>query len=156
PSGDSWTSSAAVARCRSVRSAKPCPISACVSRVAWRPSMGLEFYVARWKAQPPKRPNWGPGSQSCSWRWALPISSIGSRNPHRPRYHHPEYFAMSPTRALEGLRILVTRPKHQADQLTSRLKNLGGEVVELPMIAIAPPESWEPLDNALKQLERYQ
>src|SRR5215470_12127372 len=63
---------------------------------------------------------------------------------------------MSPTRALEGIRILVTRPKHQADQLTCRLKNLGGEVVELPMIAIAPPESWEPLDNALKQLERYQ
>jgi uroporphyrinogen III methyltransferase/synthase len=63
---------------------------------------------------------------------------------------------MSPTRALEGLRILVTRPKHQADQLTSRLKNLGGEIVAIPMIAIAPPDSWEPLDNALKTLERYE
>ncbi len=63
---------------------------------------------------------------------------------------------MSPTRALEGLRILVTRPRHQADQLSSRLKNLGGEVVEIPVIAIGPPESWEPLDNALTRLDGYE
>lgn len=62
---------------------------------------------------------------------------------------------MSLTRALAGLRILVTRPRHQAEQLSSHLRSLGGEVVEIPLIAINPPESWEPLDNALKDLNEY-
>jgi uroporphyrinogen III methyltransferase/synthase len=35
------------------------------------------------------------------------------------------------------------------------LRNLGGEVVEIPLIAISAPDSWEPLDKALKRIDGY-
>ncbi len=42
-------------------------------------------------------------------------------------------------RTLEGLRIVVTRAEHQAEELAGPLRELGAEVILLPMIAIAPP-----------------
>ncbi|HZD48074.1 MAG TPA: uroporphyrinogen-III synthase, partial [Silvibacterium sp.] len=57
---------------------------------------------------------------------------------------------------LTGRRILVTRARHQAGQLSARLAELGAEVIEIPAIEILPPASWEPLDAALRNLHRYQ
>lgn len=56
---------------------------------------------------------------------------------------------------LAGQRVLVTRPREQAAELTAGLLALGAEVVHLPLIAIAPPEDWTPLDQALAALSRF-
>lgn len=53
---------------------------------------------------------------------------------------------------LQGKRILVTRTREQASSFCERLRQLGAVPVEFPVISIAPPLSWEPLDQALRQL----
>ncbi len=52
-------------------------------------------------------------------------------------------------------RVVVTRARDQAASLAGRLRELGAEVVSLPAIEIQPPETWEPLDRAIGELERY-
>ena len=56
---------------------------------------------------------------------------------------------------LRGKRILVTRARSQALSLVQRIESLGGEVVEFPTIEIRPPESYGPLDQAIKQIASY-
>ena len=62
----------------------------------------------------------------------------------------------SESRSLSGRRILVTRARHQAGKLSAGLAALGAEVIEIPAIEILPPASWEPLNNALRNLPKYQ
>lgn len=62
---------------------------------------------------------------------------------------------MSADRPLAGRRIVVTRTREQAGTLTLALARLGASVIELPTIEIVPPESYEALDAALKQLSNY-
>ena len=57
---------------------------------------------------------------------------------------------------LAGRLILVTRARQQAGQLSAQLAELGAEVSEIPAIDILPPESWEPLDAALRNAPQYQ
>jgi uroporphyrinogen-III synthase len=57
---------------------------------------------------------------------------------------------------LAGRRILVTRARHQAGQLSAQLAALGAEVIEIPAIEIQPQDSFDPLDQALLNLARYQ
>ena len=59
------------------------------------------------------------------------------------------------THPLSGIRILVGRARHQASALSSTLKNLGAEVIEIPFIQIRTPKSFQPLDSALKQIKTY-
>lgn len=56
---------------------------------------------------------------------------------------------------LSGLRILITRPKDQAQTLAEKLRILGATTVELPVIEIMPTEDIGPLDNAIRELNRY-
>jgi uroporphyrinogen-III synthase len=56
---------------------------------------------------------------------------------------------------LSGLRILVGRARHQASALSSGLRELGAEVLEIPFIEIRKPRSYKPLDSALKKLHDY-
>ena len=63
---------------------------------------------------------------------------------------------MTASLPLAGKRILVTRGRHQAGQLSAQLTALGAEVIELPAIEILPPDSWQPLDSALANLQQYQ
>lgn len=56
------------------------------------------------------------------------------------------------SRPLFGQRVLVTRTREQAGALSSRLRALGAEAVELPTIHVAPPEDWAPLDAAIAGL----
>jgi uroporphyrinogen-III synthase len=58
--------------------------------------------------------------------------------------------------ALAGKTILVTRARQQAGQLSEKLRALGAEVVEIPTIGVAPPESYAELDRALGNLSQYQ
>jgi uroporphyrinogen-III synthase len=57
---------------------------------------------------------------------------------------------------LAGKCIVVTRARHQAGQLSTELTALGADVIAIPAIEILPPESWEPLDKALRNLQQYQ
>ena len=50
---------------------------------------------------------------------------------------------------------MVTRPREQAASLVNALREAGAKVIEAPAIRIEPPPSWEPLDEALAHLARY-
>ena len=56
-------------------------------------------------------------------------------------------------RPLFGKRIAVTRPREDAQDLADRLAALGAEPVIAPMIRMAAPEDWEPLDNAIDAVD---
>src|SRR5208283_4504919 len=53
---------------------------------------------------------------------------------------------------LAGTRILVGRARHQAGSLSASLRSLGASVVEIPFIEIRKPQSYGPLDDALKNI----
>jgi uroporphyrinogen III methyltransferase/synthase len=59
------------------------------------------------------------------------------------------------SRPLFGRRVLVTRARHQASALGERLSRMGARVVVLPTIEIVPPASWDPLDQAIRNLGHY-
>jgi len=50
---------------------------------------------------------------------------------------------------LAGRRVLVTRAAHQASKLSDGLRALGAEPVEVPVLEIRPPISFDPLDAAM-------
>jgi uroporphyrinogen III methyltransferase/synthase len=52
-------------------------------------------------------------------------------------------------RPLFGKRIVVTRSREQAGELVDLLESLGAEPIEAPMIRIAPPGDYGPLDRAI-------
>jgi uroporphyrinogen-III synthase len=56
---------------------------------------------------------------------------------------------------LSGVRVLVGRARHQASALSSALRKLGATVIEIPFIEIRKPQSFQPLDSALRSLDQY-
>ncbi len=56
---------------------------------------------------------------------------------------------------LFGKRIAITRARDQAGVLREELAALGAEVIEIPTIEIRPPDSWQPLDGAIRRLEEF-
>lgn len=56
---------------------------------------------------------------------------------------------------MTGRRIVITRRREQAGTLRSALEKKGAKVIALPTIAIVPPRSWKPLDDALGRLDSY-
>jgi uroporphyrinogen III methyltransferase/synthase len=56
---------------------------------------------------------------------------------------------------LRGKRILITRPREQADELAARLEVLGAETLLMPTIQIVGPEDWSAVDRAIQQLREY-
>jgi len=58
-------------------------------------------------------------------------------------------------RPLAGTRILVGRARHQASSLSAGLRSLGASVIEIPFIEIQKPQSFQPLDTALRNLKNY-
>lgn len=56
---------------------------------------------------------------------------------------------------LAGKRILITRAHHQAAEMARGLESLGATVISIPTIEIRPPQSFQPLDKALKKLPAY-
>jgi uroporphyrinogen-III synthase/uroporphyrinogen III methyltransferase/synthase len=51
--------------------------------------------------------------------------------------------------------VLVTRAAHQAGKLSEGLKALGAIPVEVPVLEIAPPVSFESLDHSLRKFDEY-
>jgi uroporphyrinogen-III synthase len=56
---------------------------------------------------------------------------------------------------LAGRRVLVTRAAHQAGRLSAELLALGLTPVEVPVLEIQPPASFDPLDRALRNLASF-
>jgi uroporphyrinogen-III synthase len=61
----------------------------------------------------------------------------------------------SATKPLCGVRVLVGRARHQASALSSGLRELGAQVIEIPFIEIRRPRSFKSLDSAIKNIETY-
>ncbi len=59
------------------------------------------------------------------------------------------------TRPLFGRRIVVTRTRKQAGALTSRLRALGADVIEMPMIRIEPPTDRRAMVHAIEDAHGY-
>jgi uroporphyrinogen-III synthase len=53
------------------------------------------------------------------------------------------------------LRVLVTRPRHQASALAELLVAAGAEPILIPTIEIVPPASFDALDDSLKELDGF-
>ena len=58
-------------------------------------------------------------------------------------------------RPLFGRRVVVTRARAQAGELSAELEKLGAEVYEFPTIEIVPPEDFGPLDSAIRDLDSF-
>lgn len=55
-----------------------------------------------------------------------------------------------------GKRVVVTRSREQASDLSRRIEELGGEAWEFPAIEIIPPLDFTPLDQAIAKITTYQ
>ncbi len=58
-------------------------------------------------------------------------------------------------RPLLGQQVVVTRARHQASDLVTRLTDLGADCLECPTIQVAPPDRWDPVDRAIDHLADY-
>jgi uroporphyrinogen III methyltransferase/synthase len=67
-----------------------------------------------------------------------------------------EHLRWFDSRPLFGKRILVTRPREQAAEFVSQLQALGADPIEAPMIRIAPPGDFGPLDAACARLADFE
>ena len=66
-----------------------------------------------------------------------------------------EGLAWYEARPLFGRRVVVTRARAQAGELSRRLEELGAAVVEFPTIEIRPPRDFGPLDEAIRGLDSF-
>jgi uroporphyrinogen III methyltransferase/synthase len=58
-------------------------------------------------------------------------------------------------RPLFGRRVVVTRARAQAGELSAELERLGAEVIEFPTIEVRPPADFGPLDAAIRALDSF-
>ncbi len=56
---------------------------------------------------------------------------------------------------LEGKRVLVLRPEHQAGELAGKLEAEGATAVVVPAIRIVPPQSWTKADEAITRAPNF-
>jgi len=56
---------------------------------------------------------------------------------------------------LSGLRIVVTRASHQAEELAGPLRERGAQPILVPVIGIAPPSDPAPLAEAVSRIDSY-
>ncbi|MBA3030076.1 MAG: HemD protein, partial [Desulfobacteraceae bacterium] len=59
-------------------------------------------------------------------------------------------------KSLWGKRIVVTRAREQASNMTAALSDLGADVLEFPTIRVVPPKDWSSLDQALENIKTNQ
>ena len=58
-------------------------------------------------------------------------------------------------RPLFGKRVLVTRTRQQASELSKQLEALGAEVLEAPTIEVVPRDDWSEVDEVIHGVGRY-
>jgi uroporphyrinogen-III synthase len=57
--------------------------------------------------------------------------------------------------ALRGWTIGITRAERQLGEARRLFEAAGARVVDLPALAVTPPDSWGPLDDALEELDDF-
>lgn len=57
--------------------------------------------------------------------------------------------------ALKGVRVLVTRPRDQAEHLTHLIEQQGGEAIRFPVIEIAEPKDTQALHAVIGRLDQF-
>ena len=62
---------------------------------------------------------------------------------------------MSFERRLEGIRVLVPRPRERTQELCFLLEDEGATVIALPLLELVPPTDPRPFRAAVEQLQRY-
>lgn len=80
-----------------------------------------------------------------------PFEGPPAASPERPTDTLPERLKG----ALEGWRVLVTRPVEQGAALAAALAAAGAIPVMYPTIALGPPPSWQAFDEAFARLVNY-
>ncbi len=58
-------------------------------------------------------------------------------------------------RALDGVRVLVTRPRDQAEGLAQRIEQEGGEAIRFPVIEITEPRDTRALRSIIDRLDEF-
>ncbi len=104
-----------------------------------------------WRGRPRPRVLIGMKSASKSRKVAIPGRSSGRQGERDARGAD----AGTPALPLSGLRVLVGRARHQASALSSGLRDLGAQVLDIPFIEIRKPRSYKSLDTALQSLSDY-
>ena len=66
-----------------------------------------------------------------------------------------EKLAWFENKALFGKRVLVTRARSQASQLSTLIEDLGGEAIEFPVIKIVPPREEQPWKTVVQKLPTF-
>jgi uroporphyrinogen III methyltransferase/synthase len=56
---------------------------------------------------------------------------------------------------LSGRRVVITRARTQAGAFAAALEEQGAEVIEFPTIEIVAPQSYEPLERAIREIDKY-
>ena len=59
-------------------------------------------------------------------------------------------------RRLEGIRVLVTRPRERSEELCFLLEDEGAQVLHVPLLELRPPEDPRPLVAAAEEGRREQ
>ena len=62
---------------------------------------------------------------------------------------------MADTPGLQGVRVLVTRPAHQAGRLIELIEQAGGEAVLFPTMEIGPPRDPAALQRIIQRLDGF-
>lgn len=62
---------------------------------------------------------------------------------------------MKRNRKLQGLRVWVTRPEHQAEALCEMIETQGGKAVRLPLLSIQPPQDVTPARSLLARVADF-
>ncbi|MEO1375033.1 MAG: uroporphyrinogen-III synthase [Cyanobacteria bacterium J06635_10] len=61
----------------------------------------------------------------------------------------------SPTLPLTNTTVLVTRAASQSDNFINLLQQAGATALSMSCLCIAPPSSWEALDNAISRIDEF-
>jgi uroporphyrinogen-III synthase len=61
----------------------------------------------------------------------------------------------TPPAALRGFTIAVTRAEGQLGAARRLFEQVGAKVLDLPALVVGPPDDWEPLDEALRDLDNF-
>ena len=62
---------------------------------------------------------------------------------------------MMKAKPLSGLKIVVTRPREQADNLAQRITQMGGEAILFPLLAIYPAADISALNKQITRLNEF-
>jgi len=57
--------------------------------------------------------------------------------------------------SLNGITVVITRPRPQAEESAELVRERGGVPLIVPLIAVKPPKSWTDLDACLTRLSSY-